>query len=1191
MDASDIQDEKLFAQVAVKMKLLTPEQAEKALSQQRQALSRGVWKSISTILVRQQLLSREQAGKVRALKEKIFLKCPGCGAAFNIEGLEAGRRFVCKRCRSIVVIPTSSGSIKAEETEHEGEEAEEVVPEADANTVGLVGKTIGDFKIEGLIGRGGMGTVYKAVQKALNRPVALKVLPESISDDKQYIARFEREARTIGSISHPNIVRVHDKGKDRSGMYYIVMEYAEGGNIFGGPRKALPETTALAYIRQAAEGLAAAHEEGILHRDIKPDNLLLDRYGAVKIADFGLAREVHGSVDITGSAAALGTPAYMAPEQGMGVDVDHRADLYSLGATLFVLLTGENAYQADSPIAMMMQHASAPVPLVRDRAPGVSEEAEFVVAKAMAKKPDDRFQNAGEMARAVKRILDGQSDSLRNASAFRDWQRKVGRKSTGGVGRKASESARLAREQAGRAADFVRAKRPVKLAVLAVSVLAVFAGLVLAIGLLRGGGGEAANGPATEADKGPGQGAAPGKLEAPPPEVLEALEGGTIDQDLVLPKARYALEGLIRVAPGAVLKVEAGARILFGPEGGLHVEGALVARGRAESEVVFGPLDEEKGWLNVTLCGAGEKASVFEHAVLSGGRGRPFSDLFPDERKASTFQAGSAGARCGGAIAVLGGANVVLRHVLLRGCSVDGRGGALLVHESTARIEAYTRLEDNASGLSGGAIEQFQGHVTIRDLHARRNVAPEGAVFCVEDGNLEARGGTFTGNQATKRGACGKAFGNARMSLKEIEFSGNRSVYQGCLVFENATIEIEDCDFQDNRSDKHNGGALHADTCILSLVGGAFRGNAAPQGWGGAVFIKNPLKEVGITGVRFSSNVALGGGACAFEGADVSFSACQLERNGFAEEAQTRSGGAVFTREGGRYRFEACTFRENRCFRQGGAGYFEHPLLVHFEGEGKECAGNVAGADGGAFWIRGAAGMRMHKMVLAGNKAVGRGGGVAFLAEGEKARVGFSDVTFQNNEVSGGSGGGLWVSSHDAECVVEFKETKFKSNVSEESGGGVFATVEKGTQRASSMALRVEGGSFLGNRTRGHGAGLLFVGRPDENRARSTELTVEGTEFVKNRAEGEGGGLYLEGLSKRVVVRSASFAENRGIGAGVYAEGTRLEISRSAFTDNTSADLAVGGGAVFWKGVKPVIDGISNTFHGNTPDDVAEGSE
>jgi hypothetical protein len=405
-----LQDDHTFLQLALQLDFLTQEEVDEAFAHQKGLLSRGLWQKVEKRLIKRGLMKTAQVEEVLSLKVRVILECTGCGSQFNIEGIEPGRRFICKRCQSINVVPSSSGTIEAKEELP----VEEVVPEPDSSSVGLAGREVGDFRIESILGRGGMGTVYKAVQTSLNRPVALKVLPESISHDANYLARFEREARVIAQLSHPNIVQVHDMGKDPSGLYYIVMEFAEGGAIGFREKEPLSETTALDYAAQAAEGLFAAHSQDILHRDIKPDNLLLDKYGRVKIADFGLARAVHGSMDITGSGAALGTPAFMAPEQGMGADVDHRADVYSLGATLFAILTGEHPFEADSPISMMVQHANAPVPMIREHSPEVSEETEMVIARAMAKEPEDRFQDARTFADALKAARAGDRRTVRD---------------------------------------------------------------------------------------------------------------------------------------------------------------------------------------------------------------------------------------------------------------------------------------------------------------------------------------------------------------------------------------------------------------------------------------------------------------------------------------------------------------------------------------------------------------------------------------------------------------------------------------------------------------------------------------------------------------------------------------------------------------------------------------------------------
>lgn len=247
------------------------------------------------------------------------------------------------------------------------------------------------FEIIELIGRGGMGFVFKARQRHLDREVALKLLPEKLGTDPHFAERFMREARVLAKLNHPNIVMVHDFGHV-GGFYYLVMEYVEGLNLRQAMRMGkFSPAEALAIVPKICDALQFAHEQGVLHRDIKPENLLLDARGRVKIADFGIAKmvgEEKGAITLTGTGAALGTPHYMAPEQFENPgDVDHRADIYSLGVVFYEMLTGE-------------------LPIGRFSAPSVrtemDERIDAIVLRALAREREQRQKDARELQTEVE---------------------------------------------------------------------------------------------------------------------------------------------------------------------------------------------------------------------------------------------------------------------------------------------------------------------------------------------------------------------------------------------------------------------------------------------------------------------------------------------------------------------------------------------------------------------------------------------------------------------------------------------------------------------------------------------------------------------------------------------------------------------------------------------------------------------
>jgi tRNA A-37 threonylcarbamoyl transferase component Bud32 len=244
-----------------------------------------------------------------------------------------------------------------------------------------------------LMGQGGMGAVYKARQKGLDRVVALKILPPAAGRDPAFAERFTREARALARLNHPNIVTVHDFGQAAE-YFYFLMEYVDGANLRQGIRaRTLQPREALAIIPQICEALQYAHDEGIVHRDIKPENILLDRRGRVKIADFGLAKLLGRSTadfTLTGAQQVMGTPHYMAPEQfEKPLEVDHRADIYALGVVLYEMLTGEVPMGAFAPPSQKVQ---------------IDVRLDEVVLRTLAREPERRYQKVSQLQTDVENI-------------------------------------------------------------------------------------------------------------------------------------------------------------------------------------------------------------------------------------------------------------------------------------------------------------------------------------------------------------------------------------------------------------------------------------------------------------------------------------------------------------------------------------------------------------------------------------------------------------------------------------------------------------------------------------------------------------------------------------------------------------------------------------------------------------------
>jgi tRNA A-37 threonylcarbamoyl transferase component Bud32 len=271
----------------------------------------------------------------------------------------------------------------------------------------MIGELIGGrYEIEELVGTGGMSSVYRARDRVLERRVALKVLHEHFSADPEYVERFRREARAIARLNHPNIVTVIDRGEFGK-RQFIVFEHIPGENLKEVVEREgqLPVAQALALTHQIARGLAFAHQHGVVHRDVKPQNVLLDESGTAKVTDFGIARSLDPGEELTQTGTLLGTSDYIAPEQASGEPIDARSDQYSLGVLLYELLTGEVPYPADSFMAVAMRHLRDPVPSVRERRRDVPDRVDKIVARAMAKRPADRFPSTEAMMGAIEGAL------------------------------------------------------------------------------------------------------------------------------------------------------------------------------------------------------------------------------------------------------------------------------------------------------------------------------------------------------------------------------------------------------------------------------------------------------------------------------------------------------------------------------------------------------------------------------------------------------------------------------------------------------------------------------------------------------------------------------------------------------------------------------------------------------------------
>ena len=269
----------------------------------------------------------------------------------------------------------------------------------------------GRYELHRRVGRGGMAEVYLARDRLLDRLVAIKILFPEFATDPSFVARFRREAQAAANLNHPNIVGVYDWGKER-GTYYIVMEYVDGQTVSeilrnDGPIEA---KRAAGIAADVAAALGFAHRKGVVHRDVKPGNVLITKTGEVKVADFGIARAMTATSEdnLTQTGSVMGTATYFSPEQAQGKPVDARSDLYSLGVVLYEMAAGKPPFSADSPVAIAYKHVQEPIPSLGEAAPGVPRDYEAITLRALAKDPDDRYADGAAMRADLLRFREGQ---------------------------------------------------------------------------------------------------------------------------------------------------------------------------------------------------------------------------------------------------------------------------------------------------------------------------------------------------------------------------------------------------------------------------------------------------------------------------------------------------------------------------------------------------------------------------------------------------------------------------------------------------------------------------------------------------------------------------------------------------------------------------------------------------------------
>src|SRR5579883_2697204 len=255
------------------------------------------------------------------------------------------------------------------------------------------GQRLGSYRIEGILGRGGMAEVYRATHLALERDVAIKILSPALNADPTFLLRFAREAKTVARLDHPHIVTVHDYGEEGE-LAYLVMQLAEGGTLRDRARTFCTLGDVVEGIAPVAEALAYAHDRGVIHRDLKPINVLIDAQGRPLLADFGLARLLQESLDYSEVEGGAGTPNYMAPEQALGGVLDQRVDIYALGIVAYELLTGRAPYAGPTPYLIIQRHLTEPPPSIHAVLPDAPARLDAAIQRATSKRSSDRYDTA-----------------------------------------------------------------------------------------------------------------------------------------------------------------------------------------------------------------------------------------------------------------------------------------------------------------------------------------------------------------------------------------------------------------------------------------------------------------------------------------------------------------------------------------------------------------------------------------------------------------------------------------------------------------------------------------------------------------------------------------------------------------------------------------------------------------------------
>jgi len=429
-ESSSEYESSFFGSITIEMGFAKSGEIQKCVQEQAERMQKGRNQRLGDIAVELGVLKPEQISQILSLQGAAAVVCPNCGATYDPAKLPQGERWRCNKCNNTIEIPVSprSEKDKKEITDRAKKLREEYI-----QTRKKTGeRSFGDYMLMGKIAQGGMGIIYKAKQKSLNRIVALKVLISGEHASQEMIDRFMLEGRVVARLKHPNIVPIFDMGV-LGGRHFFAMDFIHGESLRHVliHQEKVPLLRALEWTRKVASALDMAHEQNIIHRDVKPENILIDETGEPQVTDFGLAKDVELDSGMTQAGLIMGTPAYMSPEQVSGDRelVDRRSDVYALGSVMYEMLTGEKVidFKEGSGLSdllkLIMEDPVQPRKLNRS----IPGEVETICLKALDKDPDRRYQTAKGLEEDINRYLAGEPIKARPASLSYKLMKKIKR--------------------------------------------------------------------------------------------------------------------------------------------------------------------------------------------------------------------------------------------------------------------------------------------------------------------------------------------------------------------------------------------------------------------------------------------------------------------------------------------------------------------------------------------------------------------------------------------------------------------------------------------------------------------------------------------------------------------------------------------------------------------------------------------